>query len=130
MHMENGRQPVTARPLGLVREVVENIGLQVSYAYEDLVFVDHNDFLLQFGATETEVLFYRNRETVSEEGETVFQRLDRAAGSCGLSLRYSGSYSLRENDDDTIRLEFFQSPSEQQGLGKGKKDGAVGEISG
>lgn len=42
---------VPYRPLGLVKEALEQIGIEVSYAYEDLVFIQHNHFLLQFGKT-------------------------------------------------------------------------------
>ena len=37
------------RPLGLVKQLLEEIGIEVTYAYEDLVFVQHNPILLQFG---------------------------------------------------------------------------------
>lgn len=36
------------KPLGRVKDIVEAAGMTISYVYEDLVFIDHNAFLLQF----------------------------------------------------------------------------------
>jgi DNA-binding IclR family transcriptional regulator len=41
-------QEMTLKPLGQVKELVESLGMEISYAYEDLVFLQHNGFLLQF----------------------------------------------------------------------------------
>jgi len=111
MQTEHSRQHIPLRPLGLVKEVIENVGAQVSYVYEDLVFIVHNSFLLQFGEAGTEIVFFRNTETAPAEAEDLFRRLCRIAGDRGLNVCYSGSYSLRDNDDETISLEFFQPSS-------------------
>ena len=34
----------TERPLGTVMQLLEELGHEVSYAYDDLVFVNHNGF--------------------------------------------------------------------------------------
>ncbi len=111
MQTEHRRQHIPYRPLGLVKEVIENVGAQVSYVYEDLVFIDHNSFLLQFGEAGTEIIFYRNTETAPAEAEDLFRRLCGIAGDHGLNVRCAGSYSLRGNDDETLSLEFFESSS-------------------
>lgn len=41
--------PLPYRPLGYIREVVNQLGLEVTYIYEDLVYIEHNAFLLQMG---------------------------------------------------------------------------------
>ncbi len=46
--------------MGAVKEVLESTGMDFSYAYEDLVFLDHNAFLLQFAEKESEVLIHVN----------------------------------------------------------------------
>ncbi len=46
---------MTTRELGLVREVLTAAGMDISYAYEDLIFLEHNGFLLQFTEKEHEL---------------------------------------------------------------------------
>ncbi|UZJ42264.1 hypothetical protein OO006_04635 [Prosthecochloris sp. SCSIO W1101] len=36
------------RALGIVREIVTELRHDITYASEDLVFIDHNAYLLQF----------------------------------------------------------------------------------
>jgi hypothetical protein len=58
---------MSLKPLGIVTEIVESAGMGISYAYEDLVFLEHNAFLLQFTANDKELLIHTNCE--AEEGE-------------------------------------------------------------
>ena len=37
------------RPLGVVKQLLEEIGMEITYAYDDLIFIQHNPVLLQFG---------------------------------------------------------------------------------
>lgn len=36
------------RKLGVVKDIVEAAGMGIAHVYEDLVFLNHNAFLLQF----------------------------------------------------------------------------------
>lgn len=40
------------RPLGMVKAMLETIGIEITYSYEDLIFIQHNHFLLQFGKSD------------------------------------------------------------------------------
>ncbi len=41
------REKIPLMKLGVIKEIVEATGMSLSYAYEDLVFLDHNALLLQ-----------------------------------------------------------------------------------
>ena len=36
------------RPLGIAKEIIEATGLNVTYTYDDLVFIEHNPIIIQF----------------------------------------------------------------------------------
>jgi hypothetical protein len=72
------------KPLGQVKELVESLGMEVSYAYEDLVFLQHNSFLLQFddgsGAGQVtddrqRMIVHTNSEADEQEKKPVIDRL-------------------------------------------------------
>jgi len=95
------------KPLGLVTEVVESAGMGISYAYEDLVFLEHNAFLLEFTAKDTELLIHINSEAEKSEIQDSIARLKEIAGAHGLTFTDGGLYALTQADDENIQIEFF-----------------------
>ncbi len=103
--MENSE--LQFRPLGVVKDLLESLGAEISYAYDDLVFVKHNHFLLQFGQTSEEVFFFKNVEIEREESTNQYNSLSSTAAQMGLQVPYAGEYSLTENDDGTLSIKFL-----------------------
>lgn len=96
------------RPLGKVKELVESIGMGVSYAYEDLVFLEHNAFLLQFDDDNNEsLLVHSNEEAESEEAAEGLVRLERAAPAFALKIKRGQRYRLAWAGEEKISLEFL-----------------------
>ena len=94
--------------LGLVKNIVEDAGMGISYAYEDLVFLDHNSLILQFTDNDREVMVHINDEA---DGATVnrdIANLQEVALSHDMSFVSGDVYVLSEDDDETIRLEFSE----------------------
>jgi hypothetical protein len=96
--------------LGLVKNIVEDAGMGISYAYADLVFLDHNSLILQFTDNDREVMVHINNEA---DGATVnrdIANLQEVALGHDMSFVNGGVYVLSENDDEkTIRLEFSKA---------------------
>jgi len=105
---ENTNSEIQYRPLGIVKDVLEGLGAEVSYVYEDLVFVKHNHFLLQFGDIGKDLFFYQNTEIEDDDSATQFKALEGETSNAGIELEYKGKYNLAENDDGTISIEFLQ----------------------
>ncbi|MBL6957269.1 MAG: hypothetical protein ISR54_10730 [Chlorobium phaeobacteroides] len=95
------------RALGIVREIVTEMGHEVTYAYEDLIFSDHNAYLLQFTDTPDTLNLYFNIELSDEDGEAIAKKLNAAADTRHMSLVNKGHYELSENADDAIDIKFF-----------------------
>lgn len=95
------------RPLGIVKEIVEAAGMGISYVYDDLVFVDHNAFLLQFTDGAGELLVRVNRCTGGNELDAASVRLKQEASIREMTFIDGGRFEISQDDDDKIRIEFI-----------------------
>ncbi len=99
---------MSLKPLGIVRTIVEAVGMEISYAYEDLVFLEHNAFLLEFSANDSkEILIHTNSEADVEGIKDSIANLKNVAMAHGMTFREGGRYSLTQGDDENVTIEFF-----------------------
>ncbi|MFA7383156.1 MAG: hypothetical protein WC001_06875 [Desulfurivibrionaceae bacterium] len=91
-------------PLGTVKTIVEAAGMGISYAYEDLVFLEHNSFLLQF--TDHEVVIHLNSEADEATVHGDIERLRQVALEHTMQFTRGTHYILVPEGEDAIRLEF------------------------
>jgi hypothetical protein len=103
---------VPHRPLGMVREILESLGMDISYVYDDLVFLHHNQFLLQFGEAATDLRFFRNSRVTAAEAQAQFAMLQSAGLARGFHLLDQGSFSFSDEGNDTLSLQFFEKTAE------------------
>jgi len=97
------------RPLGTVMQLLEQLGHKVTYAYDDLVFVNDNDFLLQFSDTASTLSLFFNKSCSKQSIDQVEQSIIPAADKMGLSIVTKGTYSMTGLDDENLRIEFFSN---------------------
>lgn len=95
------------RPLGIVKELIEELGHEITYAYDDLIFVNHNDFLLQFSDEAGKLDLFFNTECPKEESVAISALLVTGALTKGLEITSKGTYSMTEQPDDTLQITFF-----------------------
>ncbi len=94
-------------PLGIIKNIIEEAGMGISYAYEDLVFLEHNSYLLQFTDNDQEVLVHKNLEADEAMVSSDISRLREIALRNKMRLLSGDQYSLSQEDDETIRLDFI-----------------------
>ena len=97
---------VIARPLGLVTALLADCGLEVTYAYDDLVFVQHSAFLLQFTDEPKSLKMYINTECEQAVAEEVGQKIIDAHAEKAFSVMSAGKFTVSQNEDETIDLTF------------------------
>jgi hypothetical protein len=96
------------RPLGLVREMLASMGLELTYAYDDLVFVSHNAFLLQFDDAGETVGLRVNSDCPAGEVDGLVASAVRAGAGVGLAVVMRGRYETTSNGrDDSFSLRFI-----------------------
>lgn len=94
------------RPLGIVKELIEALGHEITYAYDDLVFIGHNDFLLRFGNENSAVDLFFNTECETAEADDIAARLLPEAGNYGLTINRKGTYTMEEAPDNNLTITF------------------------
>jgi hypothetical protein len=97
------------RPLGAVMQLLEELGHEVTYAYDDLVFVNDNDFLLQFENTGPVLNLFFNQNCLKKNIDNVEQSIIPAADKKGLSIVKKGRYIVTEQADENLQIEFFEN---------------------
>lgn len=97
----------SAKPLGKITAILADLGLEVTYAYDDLVFVQECAFLLQFVDETSNLKIFINTECHPAEANLAEKQIIEAHTKVGFNLIPSGQYTLTENEDKTISIEFM-----------------------
>jgi hypothetical protein len=96
------------RPLGLLRELIESIGLQITHVFDDLLFIEHNAFLLQMGKEGADVRLWFNSESLPAERSGIAATLMRVGMECGLRVDRRGTFRMTQQEgDQEFRLELL-----------------------
>jgi len=99
---------MTLKPLGKVKELVESVGMGVSHAYDDLVFLDHNAFLLQFSNDNRTIIVHTNSEADKKEADKGIARLRNGVLTNGLDIVVAGLYTMSQAENEIITIEFHE----------------------
>ena len=99
---------VLFRPLDKAIEIAESTGLEVTYAYEDLVFSEHSVFILQFDDIHTtQLLLFFNIDCDASTAYDLTTKMTEKAKSIGFKLVRKGSFSLSTAEgSDEINIHF------------------------
>lgn len=88
------------RNLEKVRTIIEEAtGLEVAYAYDDLVFPDYTAFIIQFDDKKTTNFFCHFHEDCNEK-EVLFKKLSKASEKNKCSLSLKGSFRLAQKNEE------------------------------
>ncbi len=103
-------QAIPFRPLGILKTALESLGYQVTHCYEDLVFIEHNAFLLRMEEKGEKVSLFFNTESESEKRAGIAKALTSAGNHHRLAITRLGAYRMTPNEEDkSISLEFMEN---------------------
>lgn len=100
---------MTERPLGKVTALLADLGLEVTYAYDDLVFVQHSAFMLQFTDDPAKLKLFINTECDPKEANEVAANIVLDFHKAGLEITPAGRYFLTPNENETIDIQFQEA---------------------
>lgn len=107
---------ISAGPMDLITDIIQQVGLDVAYEYDDLVFVSRNAFILKFTEKAHHIDLYFNEELKEQDAQALMAEISEAGGAYGLQIFYKGAFCFsQEKAEETIRLEFFDLAGQQQG---------------
>ena len=98
---------MSERKLGVVKDIVEAAGMGIAHVYEDLVFLNHNAFLIQFTGDSSRLLLHLNRDAEQALAQGQIGLLKQAAQEQEMCFDDGSRYALAEDGEDSVRIEFF-----------------------
>ena len=102
--------PIPFRPLGIIKTFLESLGHQVTHCYEDLIFVEHNAFLLRMEEKGEDVGLFFNCESEADQRPGIAATLISAGSHYRLNIRQQGTYRLTANEtNSSLSLEFLEN---------------------
>jgi hypothetical protein len=100
---------IPLKPLGIIKDMLDGIGLQITYAYDDLIFVEHNAFLLQMGESGEDVRLYFNTDSSREKRDDITNLLKECGRQYKFLVDRKGTYAILQNDrKQELQLQFFE----------------------
>jgi hypothetical protein len=107
MNIAMKNEKIPYRPIGILKTLLNSLGFEVSYYYEDLIFVGHNAFLLRMEEKGEEVSLLFNTESDIDKRAEIAQLFATEAKKYGLVISSPGTYQMTANEaDGTINLVF------------------------
>ncbi len=79
----------------------------MTHCYDDLIFIEHNAFLLQMGDEGEEVMVWFNTESEPDKRDEIFEALHQQGNLFGLQLIRKGEYALVPNEEEeSLQIQF------------------------
>jgi len=98
------------RPLGIAKEIIEETGLEVTYNYDDLVFVQHNPFMIQFDDDNSKNLkLFFNIDCEEKTAEKLEAQLKTSALQREFTITPSGKFEMTQKEGtEEIDIQFIE----------------------
>ena len=100
---------IPEKPLALIMEICGAASLEVTYEWDDLVFVSHNIIIFRFTDIPREVDLFFNKDCEADAEKDLSDKLIKAAVEKGIILTQRGHYELSEAQGENISIEFFET---------------------
>ena len=101
---------INFRPIGVAREIVNESGLEITYAYDDLLFIENSILIIKFNDENSSIMgIYFSTECDKDTGKDLFYKLKDAATQREMNLESLGRFSLREDaENENVKIEFIE----------------------
>jgi hypothetical protein len=105
---------ISLGPMDLITDIIQQVGLDVAYEHDDLVFVSRNAFILKFTENTHHIDLYFNEDLKEQDAQALMAEVSEAGGVYGLQFSYKGAFCFTQKKaEETIRLEFFDLVGQQ-----------------
>ena len=96
-----------SKTLGTITEILESVDMAVSHAYDDLIFLEQPDYLLQFTEKEEEVLVHVNEHIKEENMDIPLSLLQKKAEEYTMQFKRGGYFRVSQTDKEHLHVEFL-----------------------
>ncbi len=98
---------MTPRNLEAVRVIIkEATDLDITYAYDDLVFPEHMAFLIQFDDNNPSNLFcFFHSDCNAEDKKQLYKQMTNVSAENNFTLEYKGTFQLEQKGEE-VEIKF------------------------
>jgi hypothetical protein len=98
------------RSLGKAREMAQASGFDISYAYDDLVFSEHNVFIIKFHERDYSKLYlYFNIDCDPKVALSIEQKMIKYGPVSEMGVVRKGFFSIKQAEDkEELELSFME----------------------
>ena len=90
--------------------IKDGSGLDIAYAYEDLVFSEHGIFIFQFDAKNANIFYcWFNKDCVENDRISLLNSLVKSAVLNKVEVIYKGKYEMIQKEDEQISVNFINA---------------------
>nr|WP_321406299.1 hypothetical protein [uncultured Carboxylicivirga sp.] len=99
------------KPIGVVKHMLSYIGLEPTYAHQDLIFVERNNFLIRLNKQNPAVLhLHFNKNCDPADAKLIKQGLKTIAVKDGVKLKQDNTFTITPNSDKSgFEVSFLAS---------------------
>lgn len=100
------------KPLGIVKEIIEACGTNISYMYDDLIFIEHNPYMVQFSDSgEREFYVFFNENIESEPCAELKLKMVAEGKLREFKVIFKGYYKMVPDEEkEEFKIEFVKNP--------------------
>ncbi len=89
------------RSLTEVKELIEDLGFNISYPFDDLVFIDTNAFLVQYNDEVENGIWVRFNSEIDEVAKKeLTEQLKASPKAKKFKMKIEGSYTLQDSEEE------------------------------
>ncbi len=87
--------------------IKDGSGLDIAYAYEDLVFSEHAIFIFQFDKQSSDSVFcWFNQDCIETDRISILNSLSKSASLNNMKLINKGKFELTQHENEQISVNF------------------------
>lgn len=97
-------------PLGKITKQLDDIGYEVTYAHNDLIFIKHSPFILRFDLENVKTVhFYAHHTFKTAKHKNYYNSVKKTFRSIAIKTIDSGSFDLKEsNQENNVDVVFYE----------------------
>jgi hypothetical protein len=93
--------------LGTITEIIESVNMAVSHAYDDLIFLEQPEYLLQFTKNKEEVLVHVNEDIKEDTLAIPLSVLQKRAKEFAMHFIRGGYFRISHIDKEHLHVELL-----------------------
>ncbi|NBC84342.1 MAG: hypothetical protein GVY19_13315 [Bacteroidetes bacterium] len=102
-------EEIQFRPLGKARNIVERMALAITHIHDDLIFIEHNAFILRFDdACENNLFLHFNEISHPSERDNIALQVSRSAQVEGFTIQKGKHFKMEQKaGSEEIQIIFI-----------------------